>query len=106
MEPVKGTQQLYTVASGQGDSDGSNQKLRTLQISIKPCSCLKCQGKATNMCEFAEYCKEKGILVEEECDHEDPGNQTKLARHPTIQLTQEVEEQHNKVTIWNVNVFK
>ena len=43
MEPVKGTQQLHAVSSCQGDRDGSNEKLRKLQIAIKPCSCLKCR---------------------------------------------------------------
>jgi hypothetical protein len=92
MESVKGTQQLHAVASCQGERDSSNEKLRKkLRISVKPCSCLKCRGKAPGMCEFAEYRKEKVIWVEEECD-ENRGNQTKQARHPTIQLTREVEE--------------
>ena len=38
-----------------------------------------------------EYWQEKIIWVEEECDN--PGNQTKPTRQPTIHLTQEVEEQ-------------
>ena len=43
------------------------------------------------MCEFTEYRQEKVIWVEEECD--EPGNQMKHTRQPTIQLTQEVEQQ-------------
>jgi hypothetical protein len=91
MEPVKGTQQLHAVSSCQGDRDGSNEKLRKLRIAIKPCSCLKCRGKTNGVCEFVEYRQENIIWVEEECD--DPSNQTKPTRQPTIHLTQEVEEQ-------------
>ena len=86
MEPVKGTPQLQDVTSCRGEKDGSNSNLRKLQISIKPCSCLKCCGKANGVCEFKEYWQEKVIWVQEECNY--PGNQTKQARQPTIKLTQ------------------
>jgi hypothetical protein len=91
MEPVEGTQQLHAVASCRGEKDDANLNLRKLRISIKPCACLKCQVKANGMCEYTEYRQEKVIWVEEECD--DSGNRRKEARQPTIQLTQEVEEQ-------------